>query len=172
MAFSFGGIICLSHVFKECAKFRGSRAIMSLVGLVPSCHRFFVGISWVQNFFSWVFHGFNIFLVGISWVSNFFSWVFRGSKIFLVGTSNFQNVSRGYFLGPKFFLMSISWVQFFSFGWLRDSKIFSSYLHEQEWQKQKYENTSQTTYSFLNRFQQLSIVYIGKLLHLLNYRIS
>ena len=35
---------------------------------------------------SYVFHGSKIFFVGISWVQSFFSWVFRGSpKIFLVG---------------------------------------------------------------------------------------
>ena len=90
------------------AKFRWSHAI---VGLVPSCHRafvgpksFFVGTSWVQNIFSWVFRGSQIlspgyfvgsrfFHVGISWVQNFPSSVFCGSKIF----------SLGYFLGPKFY---------------------------------------------------------------------
>ena len=55
---------------------------------------FFLGISWVWNFFSWEFCGYkhfsggyfmgtNFFLVGVSWVQNFFSWVFRGSN-FLV----------------------------------------------------------------------------------------
>ena len=51
----------------ECAKFGGSRVIMGLVGLVPPYHRAFVGPK--------------IFLVGISWVSNFFSWVFRKSMM-------------------------------------------------------------------------------------------
>ena len=46
---------CVKHlVFAECAKFRGSRAIVGLVGLVPSC--------------SCVFVGPKIFLAGISWV--------------------------------------------------------------------------------------------------------
>ena len=99
----------------ECAKFRGSRAIVGLVGLVPSCYRAFVGISWAQYFFLRVFRGSQVFccgyfvgprffLVGISWVQDFFSWVFRGSKIF----------SRGYFVGPRFFLVSIFSRDFFS----------------------------------------------------------
>ena len=57
-----------------------------LLGLVASCRRAFVGISWVTNFFAWVFRGSqffsrgyfvrpNFFLVGISWVQNLFSWV-------------------------------------------------------------------------------------------------
>ena len=68
----------LKSIFKrlflnECAKFRGSRAIVGPVGLVTSYHRryTFVGISWVQNISSWVFCGSKIFC--------------RGSKIFLVG---------------------------------------------------------------------------------------
>ena len=39
----------------ECAKFRGSCAILGLVDLVPPCRRgpkiFLVGVSWVSNFF-------------------------------------------------------------------------------------------------------------------------
>ena len=112
----------------ECAKFRGSRAIGGLVGLVPSCNRAFVGISWDQN----------IFLVGTRWSETF---------------------SRGYFVGQNFFLKSILWAQFFPYRWFRDSNILGCWLHEQEWQKQKYKNTSQTTYSF----------YIRKVLYLLNY---
>ena len=84
-------------LFCECAKFRGSRPIKSLVHLVLSCHctfvdakYFLVGISLAQTFF-----------VGISWVQNFFSWVFRGFKI----------SSGGYFVSLKFFLMGILWVQ-------------------------------------------------------------
>ena len=76
-----------------CAKFRGSRAIVGLVGLVP---------SWLNGYF--------------------------------LGPN-------GYFVCPKFFLVSISWVHFFSCSWFRDSKILSCWLHEQEWQKQKYKNT-------------------------------
>ena len=82
----------------ECAKFRGSRAIVGLVGLVPWCLRgYFVG----SKLFSWVFRGSKIFFRGctswfpiffvISWVHDFFSAVFRGSKIF----------HRGYFVGSK-----------------------------------------------------------------------
>ena len=122
---------------------------------------YFVGrvLSWV----SWVFLGLNFFFVSTWCVQNFFmgirdydsfsrvyfegatffSWVFPGSKI----------LSCGYFVGP-----------IFSCRWFRDSKLFSCWLHEQDWQKQKYKNTSQTTNSFLNQFQQLSIVYIRKVI--------
>ena len=115
-------------------KFHGSRAIVGLVGLVPSWHRAFVGISWVQNFFSWVFRGSKIFsrgyfvepkffVVGILWLWNFLSWVFRGSKVFW-----------WVFVGPKFSLKGISWIRivfswvfrgpiFFSCSWFPDSKI-------------------------------------------------
>ena len=77
----------------ECAKFRGPRAIVCLVGLVSPCHHALVGPK--------------IFLVGILWVQNIFSWVFCVSQIF----------SRGCFVGPKFFLMGISWAQDF-FSWV------------------------------------------------------
>ena len=50
---------------------------VGLTGLVPPCHRAFMGPKF--------------FLVGILWVPIFFLWVFRGPKIF----------SRGYFVGPK-----------------------------------------------------------------------
>ena len=101
------------YIYFECGKFRRSRAIVSLVSLVPSCHGAFVGISWVQ---------FCLF-VGISWVRFFFF--------------------GGYFVGPKFFLPSILWVRnflscvfsgfnFFSGSSFCDSKIFSCWLHEQE----------------------------------------
>ena len=82
------------HLFiHECAKFCGSRTIMGLVNLVPSCLRgskihsrgyfvgpkfFLVGILWVRIFFVWVFRGFKIF----------FSLVFHGSRFF----------SRGHFV--------------------------------------------------------------------------
>ena len=60
---------------KECTKFRQQRVIVGLVGLVTSCHRVFVGISWVTNFFLWVFRGSQLFSRGY----------FVGSKFFLVG---------------------------------------------------------------------------------------
>ena len=103
-------------VFKmECAKFRGSRAIVGLVGLVPPCHRAFVGPK--------------IFFVGISWVSIFFSWVFRGSKSF----------SRGYFMGPKLFLVGISWVQNF-FSWVfRESRMLRFSVNFSKKQKETYD---------------------------------
>ena len=66
----------------ECAKFLGSRAILSLVGVVPSCHRAFVGISWFPR----------CFLVGISLVQKLFSWVFCGSNSFLVANFVIQRL--------------------------------------------------------------------------------
>ena len=89
----------------ECAKFRGSPAI---VGLVPSCHRVLVSPK--------------IFLVGILLVQNILLWVFREPHIF----------SRGYFLSPKFlgiwqvsiFFVGISWIQDFFVSVFRGSKIF------------------------------------------------
>ena len=69
---------------------------MNLASLVPLCHLVFEGILWVQNFFSWVLRGSQIFsrgffvgprflLVGVSWVQNFSGRVFREPKNFLVG---------------------------------------------------------------------------------------
>ena len=66
-----------------CAKIHGSHAIVGLTNLVPSYHRpfvgcfvgprfFLVGISWVQNIFSWVFMDPNFFLLDILWVEFFF----------------------------------------------------------------------------------------------------
>ena len=57
-----------NRIVKECAKFRGSRAIVGLVGLVPSFYHAFMGRK--------------IFLLGISRVKSFFSWVSRGSNSF------------------------------------------------------------------------------------------
>ena len=74
-------------VKSECAKFRGSRAILDFMSLVPSCHRVSVGISRVQNF-----------LAGIRGPEIFFSWVFRESEFF----------SRGFFVGPIFSLSLLS----------------------------------------------------------------
>ena len=99
--------------FHECAKFRGSRAI------VPSCLRgseiFSLGYFVIPKFF----------LVAISWVQNFFSWALRGPKFF----------SRVYFLGPKLFSSVFCWSKFFSWVFhgsriffssvFRGSKIFS-----------------------------------------------
>ena len=65
---------------------------------------FLVGISCVQNFFSWVFRGSEIYsrgyLVGLKfsrgylWVANFLSWEFCGSELF----------SLEYLVGPSYFL--------------------------------------------------------------------
>ena len=37
----------------------GSRVIAGLTGVVPSCHRAFVGVPCVLNVFSWVFREFD-----------------------------------------------------------------------------------------------------------------
>ena len=128
----------------------------------------------------WVFCGSNIvprgyfvrpnfILMVISWVQNFFSWVFHGSETFSRGSKIFPS---GYFVRPKFFPVVISWVQNF-FSWLISLftcfQLLGAWESEREWQKTEYRNTSQTTYSFPNRFQQLSIVSIKKVLYLLNY---
>ena len=55
-----------NRIVKECAKFPGSRAIVGIVGLVPSFNHAFLGISWVEIFFSWVFRGSKVFLRLIS----------------------------------------------------------------------------------------------------------
>ena len=133
----------------------GSPAMVGFVGLVPSCHRAFVGFSWVQNFFSWVFRGNKFFLVGISRVRNFFSWVFYWSKFF----------SRGHFVGRKFFLVGFLSVRNFFlcvfygsnffFLWLISS--FKDFQLLAAWARVA-KTEIQTKYSFLNRFQQLSVV--------------
>ena len=104
---------------KDCAKIRGSCVIMGLVGLVPSRHRAFVGISWVQNFCSWVFRGAKIFARGY----------FVGPKNFLLGISWVPVFFRGYFVGPRFFLVGISWVLNF-LSWV--TSLFSVADHMRE----------------------------------------
>ena len=105
------------------AKFRWSHAI---VGLVPPCHRAFVG---PKSFFCGYFVGSEYFLMGISWVWNSFSWVFRGFKIF----------SRGYFVGPKFSLVGILRVKDF-FSWLfRGPKILWFSINFSKKQKETYD---------------------------------
>ena len=91
---------------------QGKTSVLNSVGLVPSCHRVFVGPKFFLADVSWVrtgacFMDLKFFHVSISsaqiffsCVQNIFWWVFRGSKIF----------SYGYFVGPKFFLADISWV--------------------------------------------------------------
>ena len=128
----------------ECGKLLRSRATVVLVGLVPSCHQAFVGVSWVQNFFSWVFRrfklfsrgyfvGLNVFHVGVLCVQFFFTWVFRGSKVF----------SSRYFVGSKF-------------PFVGNFVIFSFWAHEKNWHR----NISQTSYSIPNRFWQLWILLV------------
>ena len=107
-----------TYLHFECVRFPGSRAI---VVLLLSCLRgyclgprffsrgyfvglkfFLVNISWVLNFFPWIFRGFKVFswaLVG----PKFFLLGVRGSKIFLVSIRGSEVFSREYFLGPIFF---------------------------------------------------------------------
>ena len=80
----------LANVIMFWSSSRSVWSVLNPVGLVPSwvlwvsCHHAIM-TSWVQNFSYGYFMGLKYFLVGISWVSNFFSWVFRGSKIFSCG---------------------------------------------------------------------------------------
>ena len=83
-AWSF--ILTFTEKTKEYTKFCGSRTIVSLLGLVSSCHRAFVSLTF--------------FLVIISWVQYFFFSVFCRCKIF----------SFGNFVGPKFFHVDILWL--------------------------------------------------------------
>ena len=67
-------------------------SFVGLVGLVLSFHSTLLVFSWVQNIFSWVFRGSNIFssgyfvgvefFSGYTWVRNFLSWVFFASECF------------------------------------------------------------------------------------------
>ena len=99
----------------ECAKFRESRAIVGLMGLVPPCHRAFMGPKLSGGYFL----GPKFFLVDICWSTIFFvgvSWV----QYFFVGLSSVQHFSCGHFMGPIYFLSGISWVQnFMAFNKLR-----------------------------------------------------
>ena len=99
----------------ECSKFSGSRAIVGLVGLVPSYHRAFMGSSWVINFFPWVFRGSQIFSRGY----------FEGPQFFLVGILWVPIFFRGYFVGLKSFLVGILWVPNFFLWVFHGSQIFS-----------------------------------------------
>ena len=107
------------YIYKifECAKFRGSSAIVGLVGLLSSCHRGTVP----------------------SWVLKFFSLVFRGSKIFSHGYFVDLKFFLWYFVGAKFFLVGISWVQNF-FSWVfRESRILWFSINFSKKQKQTYD---------------------------------
>ena len=129
--------VSLLLILNECAKFLGSCAIVGLEGLVPVCHRAFVGILWVHIFFANVFSeskicsrgyfmGPEFFLVSISWVQKlsfqairgskiFFSRVFHQSKILSRGCLESEIVYHVYFVCPTLFLVSISCVRNFFF---------------------------------------------------------
>ena len=71
------------YIYFECGKFRRSRAIVGLVGLEPSCHGVFGAVFCrSKNFFSWVFHGSEIFSREYFKGPNFFLWIFYGFEIF------------------------------------------------------------------------------------------
>lgn len=147
LIFTQNGVSCLS--LSEYAKFCGIRVIVVFVvfrAIVPPCLRgspkfFLKGISLVQNLFSWVFHGSNIFslsvfrgsiifpckyFVGpkyfsvvIFWVRNSFSCVFCGPNIFY----------DAYFVGPKFLREGVLWVQnIFSWSFLGSIVVSHVYI--------------------------------------------
>ena len=53
---------------EECDIFRGLRAIVGIVGLVPLCYCVFAVISRALNFSCGYFVGLRFFLVGLSWL--------------------------------------------------------------------------------------------------------
>ena len=112
-------VIDTTDYFSECVKFCGSPAIVGLVGLVPSCHRTFVGPTFFLEGISLVQ---NVFYRGYFVSPDFFSWVPPGSEIFSPGYVVGRKVFLVVFLGSKFFLVGISWAQDF-FLWM-----FRSYL--------------------------------------------
>ena len=86
--------------------------------------------------------------------------MFRGSEIFSCRYFVVPKcLFRRYFVGQTFFLVGISWVPNFSRGCFVDLKYLSWVFHgssiKKSDRKQKYINTSQTTHSIPNRFQQL-----------------
>ena len=76
-------IFCL-YDFWECARFLGLRAILGLVGLVQSCHRTFLGVSWIQKIFLVVFSWAHNFSRGNFMSESFLSWVFHCSISFFL----------------------------------------------------------------------------------------
>ena len=130
---------------EECAKFRWSRAIASLVSLLQLC-------------LCGCFVGSMFFLVGILLIRNFSSWVFLGSKFF----------SREYFVFPKIFLVSVSWVQF-SLWWL--SSWFKDFQFLTTWEGVT-ENRNIQIHLKLSISKSISTIassiYTRKVLHLLN----
>ena len=129
-----------------------------------SCHRALQVFRVSESFPHGYFLGPNIFLVGISWVQNYFSWVFRGSRFFLSWIfrgSKYLNIS---------FLMGISWVRDF-FSWLIHGFNFSLMVNfliqrlsiagcmRKSDRKRRYVKRSQTVYFIPNRFQQLSFLF-------------
>ena len=134
------------------------------MGLVLSCHRALQVFRVSEGFSHGYFLGPNIFLVGISWVQNYFSWVFSRSRFFLSWIfrgSKYLNIS---------FLMGISWVRDF-FSWVIHGFNFSLMVNfliqrlsiagcmRKSDRKRKYVKRSQTVYFIPNRFQQLSFLF-------------
>ena len=93
----------------ECAKFRESRAIVGLMGLVPPCHRAFMG----PKLFWRVFPGSKIFSRWYLLVHNFFCGCFM-SPIFFCGS----------FIGPILFLWAFHGSNIFSLRYLVGPKFY------------------------------------------------
>ena len=103
---------------------RDAWSVLNFVGSVPSwfslvqCHHAFVGISWVPNFFLWVFVGSKFFsrahLVG----PKFFLVGIRAFEIFLVGIYGSESFPLGYFMSPVFFSSCVFRGFNFFFLWL------------------------------------------------------
>ena len=123
---------------------------MIAIGNLFYQHAVIFEILWVVTPLVLYLRGGSQFFSRISWVWNFSLWVFLGSRIF----------SRWYFVSSKFFLVGILWVQFFFLmaNFVIQRSSVAACMRKSDW-RQKYRNTSQTTYSFSNRFQQLLIVY-------------
>ena len=119
--------VCCHRAFVDISMFQKSflGVLLEFIFFLVAPKFFSLSVSWVWNFFSWVFRASNFFSRGYYFVGpKFFQvWVFRGSEIFCLDYSE----------DPKFFLAGISWVQyFFSFFFLliRDSKIFSCWIQK------------------------------------------
>ena len=128
--------------------------LLNLEGRVPSW------ISWVRNFFSWVFRRSNFFSCGYFVGPIIFSSrYFVGPKFFIVGISWVQNFSRGHFVGSKVFLVFLGY-NFFSRANFVIQRFSVVGCVRKSDRKQKCINTSQTTYSIQNWFQQLSVLFM------------
>ena len=110
------------------------------------------------NFFLGYFVSPKFFLVSISWIEFFFSrGYFVGPKYFLVSIPLVPIFFRKYFVGQNFFLMADLLIQRFP---------VASYMKKSD-RKQKY--TSNYVFFSKSIIAIVNSVYIGKVLHILNY---